>query len=427
MKTYRQKEIIENSDVKFINLFFLGIIVYSFGAGLSDTGYIHPIICSLIQIVGILMFVPGSFFLINFNINQLYLKVVYYVYLVYLISVVFRGFSLDFGFLKVTLFDQWFGVFIYFSPLIMLIPITEEYLRRLLQAIKLFAALFLFFVLITIPYIMVSGSHEGMRAVEYYSRTFGITSGIILITFPFHSRRTNFLSLGSMFTALMISVYHGRRGLAIYCFLILVIASIVYLKKGSFRSILVVVGMMIFSSLLTLGLDRISNSGLLANLTKRGLEDTRSNVEANFYEDMQPIDWIIGRGMSGEYYCPGIIWGDGEPSVYRSVIETDFLQMILKGGFVSLGLLMLILIPAAILGIFKSRNLFTLSCGIWILLGVINMYPSSVNTFTLNYMLIWVCVRICFSKSLRNLNNHQIMKILNPKKPKETFNQLTNV
>ena len=38
----------------------------------------------------------------------------------------------------------------------------------------------------------------------------------------------------------------------------------------------------------------------------RGNEDTRTGVEEYFYNDMNTKDWILGRGINGEYYCPDI-------------------------------------------------------------------------------------------------------------------------
>lgn len=69
---------------------------------------------------------------------------------------------------------------------------------------------------------------------------------------------------------------------------------------------------------------------------------------------MDTKDWIIGKGVVGEYYCPTGATEDG----YRQVIETDYLQIILKGGIISLGLLFLIAIPAIFKGLFYSKIYF---------------------------------------------------------------------
>jgi len=53
------------------------------------------------------------------------------------------------------------------------------------------------------------------------------------------------------------------------------------------------------------------------------MEDTRSGVEICFYQDMGIKDWIIGRGMIGEYFCPGI--DPNEVTSYRGLSRQTIL------------------------------------------------------------------------------------------------------
>src|SRR5690606_9634390 len=104
-------------------------------------------------------------------------------------------------------------------------------------------------------------------------------------------------------------------------------------------------------------------------LAKRGVEDTRSGIERYFYGDMEGMDWIIGRGMRGEYYSPTV--GAGS---YRGTIETDYLNMILKGGLINLIIIVLTLVPAIFNGIFRSTNTLSTAAGIWIFFWMLNTY-----------------------------------------------------
>jgi hypothetical protein len=145
---------------------------------------------------------------------------------------------------------------------------------------------------------------------------------------------------------------------------------------------------------------------------ERGDEDTRSAVEIYFYDDMKTKDWIIGKGINGEYFAPDI--EKEQLTNYRSNIETGYLQTILKGGLISLGLFILIAVPALLKGIFYSRNILSKAAGIWILMALINSYPSTVNTFTLRYLLVWISIGICYSKEIRQMENSYIKDIINP-------------
>ena len=153
-----------------------------------------------------------------------------------------------------------------------------------------------------------------------------------------------------------------------------------------------------------------NQNGLFSYLIERGDEDTRSDVEVSFVKDMNTKDWMIGRGINGQYFCPDI--EEDDVTGYRSVIETGYLQIILKGGIISLGLYSLIAVPAAIKGIFYSKNILSIASGIWIFLSLINLYPILVNVFSLQYLLVWISIGICYSKNIRNIPDSTIKKYL---------------
>ena len=135
---------------------------------------------------------------------------------------------------------------------------------------------------------------------------------------------------------------------------------------------------------------------------------------------MKPTDWAIGKGINGEYFCPGI--DEDAPTNYRNIIETGYLQIILKGGIIRLILYLLIAIPALILGLFFSKNLLSKAAGIWIFISLISLYPATVNSFNLNYLLVWISIGICYSKELRILPDDQIADLIHTPSNVETNN-----
>jgi hypothetical protein len=153
---------------------------------------------------------------------------------------------------------------------------------------------------------------------------------------------------------------------------------------------------------------RITQKGMFSFILERAEEDTRTGVELYFYNDMHPIDWAIGRGINGKYYCPDI----EESSDYRILIETGYLQIILKGGIIFLSLYLLMAVPALILGIFYSKNLLSKAAGIWILVALLSLYPATVNTFNLNYLLVWISMGICYSSHIRRMTDHIVAETL---------------
>ena len=154
-----------------------------------------------------------------------------------------------------------------------------------------------------------------------------------------------------------------------------------------------------------------ARSGVFGFLVERGTEDTRTPVEDCFYDDMKPKDWLVGRGIMGDYFCP-IVEEDSDIRGYRFTIETGFLQIILKGGLISLGLLLLVTVPAMINGIFFSKNILSKAAGFWILIWLISLYPANVATFSLYYFLVWISVGICYSKPIRNMSEDAIRECM---------------
>lgn len=402
-------------DLRLTNIFFIGVILYSIGYTLPFTGLINYQLANGIQLIAIMFFLPTAILLIDLKVRNVYLRVLIVLYLLYLTTVIYRGFLVEYDFIKFLLFDGWYGIFIYLVPIVCLFPKKISFVKKLFDAINIFSVIFLLVVLASIPMLLARGVQTSFLSFELLSRTLGITSGLILFTYPYHNKKIIVLAIIVLSVILLFATYHARRSLMFYSIIIFLLSGYTYLINGKSRLFATVVFLMIFSSFYILGTEVLNKSSLFSYVLERGAEDTRSNVEIRFYEDMETLDWIFGRGINGQYYCPGIVW-DGEVSIYRDVIETDFLQVILKGGIISLSFLFMIFLPAVFLGLFFSNNLFTKAGAIWILIGIINMYPAQVNTFTLNYMTMWLFVGFIYNSKFRKLSNNQIFTQLNKKK-----------
>jgi len=250
--------------------------------------------------------------------------------------------------------------------------------------------------------------------MEVFSKTLGVPSGFLLITYIYHSNKRKLLAFSVIVLCLLLALIRARRAIAfmnvsyLLCFYIIYL----YVNRVKFSSLLfslIVIGLISFGGI---KLYNANKRGAFRLITSRIDEDTRTIVEECFYDEMNAKDWIIGKGMNGTYFCPQV---DESSDFYtggnRSMIETDYLNIILKGGIISLGLLLLITIPAAVKGLFYSKNILSKAAAIWILLWLIDLYPATVNTFTLNFLLVWISVGICYSKTIRNMSDTAIKEI----------------
>ena len=73
-------------------------------------------------------------------------------------------------------------------------------------------------------------------------------------------------------------------------------------------------------------------------------------------------------------------------------------------------LFLLVVLPAAIKGIFMSTNLFTRACGTLIFLRLVDMLVFGLFSITLASILVWICVGVCYKTSLRRMTNDEIKK-----------------
>lgn len=403
--TYREREL--------VNLMWSGFILYTLSYTLSTTTYVNPVICQVLQIIGLLFFIPSFFTLLKFRISNRYLRLSFTLYMIWVAFIIIRGLPNNGEEIKFMIFDAWFGGILYLSPLFLLLPLKLYYVKKLFQAIFILAIAFLFYDALFIKDLLSQGeSITSMYIIEYFSKTLAVPTFFLLMAYRYHSDRKKFFLIIILLVTIFFALFRARRGLLFMCGLSAIFSYLLYLSQTRNKYFIVfftligggiffVIGLEVFTS---------SQSGIFDYITDRGLEDTRSTVELCLYQDLNSTEWIIGKGMDGEYYCPGI--DPDDVTGYRSTIETDYLQLVLKGGLVSVIMFLLITIPAIIKGLFFSRNLLTKAAACWIIWVLLNMYPATIITFTLQYILLWISVAICFSPFIRNMAEEELTNYL---------------
>lgn len=403
--TYREREL--------VNLMWMGFILYTLSYTLTTTTYINPVICQVLQLMGLLVFIPSFFTLAKFRISNTYLSIVFTLYMLWVAYIVIRGLPTNGEEIKFMIFDAWFGGILYLSPLFLLLPPKLYYLKKLFQSIFILAIAFLFYDVFFLRDLLSQGeSLTSMYIIEYFSKTLAVPAFFLLMAFRYHTNQKKFFLIIILLVTIFFALYRARRGLLFMCGLSAMISYILYLSQTKNRYFIVILTIVVGGILVVLGMEFFtsSRSGIFEYITDRGLEDTRSSVELCLYQDLTSKEWIIGKGMNGEYYCPGI--DPDDVTGYRKTIETDYLQLVLKGGLVSVFIFLLITIPAIIKGLFFSKNLLTKAAACWILYILINMYPATINTFTLQYILLWIAVAICFTPFLRNMEEEDLTNYL---------------
>ena len=403
------EEYVNPSDrtVRNLNLFWNGFMLYTLSFTLSMSTFVNYIFCNLLQIIGLLMFLPAASYLITFRIENTYLKVVYYLYLIWLLGVILRVEGLDYAYFKLSILNAWFGIWLYLVPLVMLMDVSLYGLKKIFKVIITLGIFYVIYSLVFVKYLLNPDPENilGREMFEHFARTLAITCGFILFSYKYHSKNVKYIAVFVLVFMLLFALIRARRGLILFTVIMLVIPYLLYLSQTRGRFLLIFFTLLILSLVSLFGYELFrsnQDSLVFGGITERGLQNTRTSVEDCFFNDMSTVDWIVGKGLTGAYYCPGI---DQENIVdRRDLIETDLLQVILKGGVISLGFLFLIAIPAIIKGLFFSENLLSKAAAMWILWAIGNMYPATTVTFTMQYVLFWVCIAICYSREIREMS-----------------------
>ena len=378
---------------------------------------VMPARITYLQLLAIIIFLIPSVNLIKLRIENSYLRLVYTAYIFWSFLVIVRGLEFSKEFIFDTLIDGSGGIFLYLTPLILLFPNNLSHLRKVISAILILSVVYFLCIIIFLNP-LIYDIDLGQLLIEYFTKFLGFTCGFVLFLIIYQKNKNQTWGFFGKLWAFMIiiltlllAVIRARRGLIFMSVNILLITYVLYnlaAKNNLFYKVFPLF-IVAFLSLFAVKIFESKNPGAFKLLTERINEDTRGEVEDYFYLDMTKKDWLVGRGMNGTFFCPTGVTEDG----YRLGIETDYLTIILKGGIISLGLLFLITVPAVFLGLFYSKNILTKASACWILLWLINLFPSTVTTFSLSYLLVWICVAICFSKAIREMPEKELKEKFN--------------
>ena len=345
--------------------------------------------------------------LIDFKFESKYFKYTFFLFLSYEFIIVFRGWSFSnsslTSFLRVP--------YIFWPFIIPLFVFFDKRLSTLSFLMKCFHLLGLIFLIINLCFPRLLLFRISAETIIF---TLALGSGFLLMNSNYLSNRKINISFLIILLSTLSLIYVARRtGLVL---LIGFIISSYFLNIWNKHKPLL---FKLFPLIITISLfilfsfDEFSRT-LAKNLNERIFEDTRSGVIEMFFIDMS--DFILfGKGMNGTYFCPigGGLQENGIDYLkifYRDTIENGYLQLMLSGGVIHIILFLLVLLPSAFMGIFKSCNKFTKACGIMILLWLLYMFGFGQPALSLGYILVWICIGICYKKSIRYKNDEEIKK-----------------
>ena len=362
---------------------------------------------TVLVILSLIPFLYTAFQLINdFKLESSYFKFIMTLFLLYEAVIIVRGLSFQYADIKnyiqngIVFWPFVVPFFIFFEKKLSTIGLFIKWIY--------FSGLFFLAISLMVPTLLLD------RSTAETFIGFSVPCGFLLLNSSYLSSKKVNLAFLAIFISIISMILLARRtGLVI--FLGFVITG--YLLNRSTNSNSKLFKFLPFFIIITVFF--LFNQHfehykdlLFDKLVGRISEDTRTDLFTMFFSDMRH-HFIFGKGMNASYYFPlggfeidGVYYGRVE---YRYLIENGYLQLMLTGGIVYIVLYVLVLLPAAILGFFKSSNLFVKACGIVIFLRLIDMFLYGLPALNLAYILVWICVGICYKESMRRLSNDEIM------------------
>lgn len=148
-------------------------------------------------------------------------------------------------------------------------------------------------------------------------------------------------------------------------------------------------------------------SSTFKSITERANEDTRSGVHELFFADFlgsPSTDWIFGRGMGGGYEQTVINEETGDIKYERDLIETGYLNYLLKGGISYLFVLEMILI-ISIFRSFKAKSLQMKYIGVILITYLVDQYTTTpIMPYQVRSIIFWFLISLSCSVGTCNVS-----------------------
>ncbi len=386
-----------------IILFGSMINAFIFNATGGGSGIIRLISMLFMNLSSILLLI--FFFKIafkNFDTNT-YFKVMFFLLISWCFITVFRALSLN-PQAFITVFGHFLIGWAWMSPL------------AVVFGFNIFNWIMIFDFISTLSLI---GSILTLGS-PFYSMNFifGISKDmvflpILFMTSMYHNKRNKRIAYITLLAFIINSIFSGQRAnLGLILMIISFMIFEFYRQKevGMYKKISVLFGILIFMMLLLSQVDKMIEK---VEGDEDAQTDTRTFLFVELFADLEPYQLIIGKGASGTYYSPYFEYtrrhGLGGDNPNRMANEVGYLQMILKGGIIMMALHLLILLPAAYLGIFASRNIITRACGYYIVIYLLLWMINSYAIYSAEFLLLWMAAGTIVSTKNRKLKNSDLL------------------
>lgn len=314
-----------------------------------------------------------------------------------------RGLKVDYEFFYSVLIVPY--VFLPFTFPFVAATFREHHLHRLYQVIGALNIAYLIFVALNAQR-LISGVEGGVAVVENVTHYLAFPNFLMLFSLYRVGILRRLVSISVYFVGLFASLYFARRGLTwtFACGGFLAISLLLFDSGLSVRRRMIwlfgFLGVVLAASYVLWE----NSQSLLGPLMDRLFEDSRGWVLKDFEQDMGALDLLFGRGIGGTYFL-SVSDVEGVSGRARGIIESGYLNIILYGGYIYLGLLGLMYGRAIYRGIFRSHNSLAKALACFIIMHVLELYPAGVLFFNIQFLIIWIAIALCLDRNFIRSKN----------------------
>lgn len=392
--------------------FLLALLFFNISVGIMFANYLPAIVCNAIRIplvIYMLMFVSAK----TSEIKNSFAKIMLAFLFVYTIFIIFHNFGETlsrFGWHFVDCQGLIVMLFLIIVPAFASLKHLPYILKYSMLGVFIYAVLFI----IKIPQVIslfLSGEIVGAQTVFEGLHTY-IGGGLIfLILFQdFFSRKKKKLINITAVGTILVAAILGRRGILLIYIIVYALFLILHIKNNVKHRILAILIVVLITYAIIIGIMSVGEQ-YFPFLFQRFADDTRTMTQDELLYDLgKSGDLLLGRGLAGSYNATSL------EDRFRTGIETGYLNMVLKGGWIYVILYTLFITPAVLLGLFQSRNKIVNTMSIYTIAWLFYFNAASSNMSTsIRYFFFLYCIFICYNSKYRNMNDDQILKELDLK------------
>jgi hypothetical protein len=336
------------------------------------------------------------------------------IFCVYSLIMVGRTFRLDPRYFQFLLAAKFYVMPFFFPVLILFIRFDMRFVKYVMH----FSLKFLPWLLLVMLTVLASLNIDLWDEHLYRLHIFNFALPLVLLNIHYlnNKSRQRVLLIIYFLGLITIGSFYGRRGyvldmlfMFVFYFILTSMNKVVSLAKKV--RLFVIIALSVFAFVLMFGMLKNSLYIFERGLDSDAWDETRGAVFTDFFADFGTVagDWIWGRGLEGKV----LRTMDTEGGGYGDTIENGYLFTLLKAGGLYLGIMVLLFLRAAYLAWFRSSNQFAKSLAALIIIHLIVMIQFNLPVFSSEYVMIWICVAMAYSKDIRKLDDKQVKLILN--------------